>query len=93
MKTGPLDSRSAAAAIVQLADVAPEESRETEVSQLARARAFAEPLLVGQVLDTGEEALAHAEGVAKILLGIGAAPSMGAAAYLVYAGDYLNKPD
>jgi GTP pyrophosphokinase len=93
MKTSPLDSRTTAAAIVQLADVAPEESREAEVSQLARARAFAEPLLVGQVLDTGEEALAHAEGVANILLGIGAAPSMGAAAYLVYAGDYLSKPD
>lgn len=93
MKTGPLDSRSAAAAIVQLADVAPEESCEAEASQLARARAFAEPLLVGQLLDTGEDALTHAEGVANILLGIGAAPSMGAAAYLVYAGDYLSKPD
>ncbi len=93
MKTGPPDSRAAAAPIVQLADVAPEDSREAEASQLARARAFAEPLLVGQMLDTGEEALAHAEGVASILLGIGAAPSMGAAAYLVYAGDYLNKPD
>jgi len=93
MKTGLQDSRVAAAAIVQLADVAPEESREAEISQLARARAFAEPLLVGQSLDTGEDALAHAEGVANILLGIGAAPSMGAAAYLVYAGDYLSKPD
>jgi GTP pyrophosphokinase len=93
MKTGPTDSRAPAAAIVQLADVAPEDSREAEVSQLARARAFAEPLLTGQVLDTGEDALAHAEGVANILLGIGAAPSMGAAAYLVYAGDYLAKPD
>jgi GTP pyrophosphokinase len=93
MKTGLLDSRPAAAAIVQLAEVAPEESREAEASQLARARAFAEPLLTGQVLDTGEDALAHAEGVANILLGIGAAPSMGAAAYLVYAGDYLSKPD
>ncbi|GAB4565324.1 MAG: bifunctional (p)ppGpp synthetase/guanosine-3',5'-bis(diphosphate) 3'-pyrophosphohydrolase [Rhizobacter sp.] len=93
MKTGPLDSRAAAAAIVQLAEVAPDESREAEASQLARARAFAEPLLTGQVLDTGEDALSHAEGVANILLGIGAAPSMGAAAYLVYAGDYLSKPD
>jgi GTP pyrophosphokinase len=93
MKTGLQDSRVAAAAIVQLADVAPEESREAEISQLARARAFAEPLLIGQSLDTGEDALAHAEGVANILLGIGAAPSMAAAAYLVYAGDYLSKPD
>ena len=58
-----------------------------------RARAFAEPLLTGQQLDTGESALAHAQGVAAILRAIGAAPSMGAAAYLVYAGDYLNKPE
>lgn len=93
MKTGPSDGRVPAAAIVQLADVDPDDTREAEVSQLARARAFAEPLLSGQVLDTGEDAFVHAEGVAGILLGIGAAPSMGAAAYLVYAGDYLSKPD
>ena len=60
---------------------------------LARARAFAQPLLESQVLDTGENAWAHAEGVAAILAAIGAAPSMQAAAYLVYAGDYLQKPD
>ena len=54
-----------------------------------RARAFAEPLLSGQLLDTGEDALAHADGVAAILHDIGAAPSMRAAAYLVYAADYL----
>ena len=93
MKTGLSDVSTPAAAIVQLADVEPQDSREAEASQLARARAFAEPLLTGQVLDTGEDALVHAQGVANILLGIGAAPSMGAAAYLVYAGDYLAKPD
>jgi GTP pyrophosphokinase len=49
--------------------------------------------LSGQLLDTGEDALMHADGVAGILQGIGAAPSMRAAAYLVYAGDYLNKPE
>ena len=58
-----------------------------------RARSFAAPLLDGQCLDTGEDALAHADGVALILHGIGAAPSMRAAAYLVYAGDYLQKPE
>jgi GTP pyrophosphokinase len=60
---------------------------------LRRARSFAEPLLALQRLDTGEEALAHADGVAAVLEAIGAAPSMGAAAYLVYAGDYLQRPD
>jgi GTP pyrophosphokinase len=60
---------------------------------LQRARAFAEPLLAPQALDTGENAWAHAEGVAAILRAIGAAPSMQAAAYLVYAADYLHRPD
>jgi GTP pyrophosphokinase len=60
---------------------------------LQRARTFAQPLLTGQELDTGEEAFAHAEGVADILESIGAAPSMRAAAYLVYAGDFLQRPE
>ena len=64
-----------------------------EAAQLLRARAFAEPLLTNQTLDTGEDALAHADGVAAILQAIGAAPSMRAAVYLVYAGDYLSKPE
>ena len=89
MKTGLLEGRPDAAPIVQLVD----EHAADELAQLVRARAFAEPLLSGQWLDTGEEALAHADGVAAILQGIGAAPSMRAAAYLVYAGDYLNKPE
>ena len=60
---------------------------------LARARAFAEPLLAGQVLDTGEDAFAHAEGVAQVLADIGAAPAVQAAAYLVYAGEVLTRPE
>jgi len=60
---------------------------------LQRARAFAEPLLAGQRLDTGEDALGHADGVAAILQAIGASPAMRAAAYLVYAGDYLQRPE
>jgi len=59
---------------------------------LARARAFAEPLLVGRLLDTGEEAWSHAAGVAQILADLGATPAMQAAAYLVYAGDGLQRP-
>ena len=59
---------------------------------LARARAFAEPLLVGRKLDTGEEAWSHAAGVAQILADLGATPAMQAAAYLVYAGDGLQRP-
>ena len=59
---------------------------------LVRARAFAEPLLAGALLDTGEDVLAHADGVAAILAGMGASPTMQAAAYLVYTCDHLNKP-
>jgi GTP pyrophosphokinase len=73
--------------IVRLADAG------DDADALRRARAFAEPLLTGQMLDTGEDAMAHADGVAGILQGIGAAPSMRAAAYLVYAGDYLQRPE
>ncbi len=91
MKTGVLDARIDAAPIVHLIDEHPDAA--AEAAQLVRARAFAEPLLNGQLLDTGEDALAHADAVAAILQGIGAAPAMRAAAYLVYAGDYLNKPD
>jgi GTP pyrophosphokinase len=59
---------------------------------LLRARAFAEPLLIGRRLDSGEPAWSHAEGVARILADLGATPAMQAAAYLVYAGDGLQRP-
>jgi GTP pyrophosphokinase len=76
-------------AIVHLAQV----EAAAEPDPVARARAFAEPLLAGQALDTGEDALGHADGVAAVLRTIGAAPSLVAAAYLVYAGDYLQRPE
>ncbi len=96
MKTVLPAAREDAAAIVQLADVDADAAVGAAVQdarQLERARAFAEPLLSGQRLEAGEEALAHADAVAAILQGIGAAPSMRAAAYLVYASSYLNKPE
>lgn len=63
-----------------------------QAHSLARARAFAEPLLAGELLDTGENILAHADAVADILRGIGGSEAMQAASYLVYACDHLNKP-
>jgi GTP pyrophosphokinase len=60
---------------------------------LDRARAFAEPLLAGRLLDTGEEAFSHAQGVAGILADLGGPPALQAAAYLVYAGDFLQRPE
>ena len=89
MKTALREAHEHAAPIVQLAGDRPAD----EAAQLARARAFAEPLLSGRALDTGEDALSHADGVAFILERIGAAPSMRAAVYLVYAADYLNRPE
>jgi GTP pyrophosphokinase len=59
---------------------------------LVRARAFAEPLLASETLDTGENILAHADAVADILRSIGGSEAMQAASYLVYVSDYLNKP-
>ncbi|MEY4978471.1 MAG: pyrophosphokinae [Pseudomonadota bacterium] len=59
---------------------------------LSRARAFAEPLLTAETLDTGENCWTHAEGVAAILKDIGGSEDMQAVAYLVYALPYLNRP-
>ncbi len=68
-------------------------SPEPEQAQvLARARAFAEPLLLGEALPTGENTLAHADAVADILKTIGGSQAMQAASYLVYASAHLNKP-
>ncbi|MEW6704802.1 MAG: bifunctional (p)ppGpp synthetase/guanosine-3',5'-bis(diphosphate) 3'-pyrophosphohydrolase [Pseudomonadota bacterium] len=94
MKTGLQQRPQERAAIVALAEVpAGPKEHDAEHGALLRARAFAEPLLAGRQLDTGEDALAHADGVAGILQRIGAAPSMRAAAYLVYAADFLQRPE
>jgi GTP pyrophosphokinase len=94
MKTAPPDLRPDTAAIVLLTDGGPAPGEaEPGADALLRARAFAEPLLADQTLATGEDALGHAHGVSAILQAIGAGPAMRAAAYLVYAGDYLQRPE
>ena len=60
---------------------------------LTRARAFAQPLLMGATLDSGEDSLAHADDVTVILHQIGGSEAMQAACYLVYAADHLQKPE
>ncbi len=86
---------ASASAVVHLAshDAEAGAAAATEAQTLERARIFAEPLLAGQRLDTGEDAFAHAEGTAAVLRSIGAAPALCAAAYLVYAGDFLQRPE
>ncbi len=63
-----------------------------QADALTRARAFAEPLIAVETLDTGENTLAHADAVAAILKSIGGSEAMQAASYLVYACEHLNKP-
>lgn len=59
---------------------------------LARARAFAEPLIAGEIFDTGENVLAHADAVAAILKSIGGSEAMQAAIYLVHSCQHLARP-
>ena len=79
------------APIVDLVDMAPGHAESAAL--LAKARAFAEPLLLTERFETGEDALAHADGVSLILHGIGAQPSLRGVAYLVYASQYLTQPE
>jgi GTP pyrophosphokinase len=94
MKTLP----AAAAAHAPAADTLPQLITATahtlpeQVNALERARAFAEPLMAGETLDSGENTLAHADAVAGILKTIGGAEAMQAASYLVYACGHLTKP-
>ncbi|HSW15912.1 MAG TPA: bifunctional (p)ppGpp synthetase/guanosine-3',5'-bis(diphosphate) 3'-pyrophosphohydrolase, partial [Ramlibacter sp.] len=90
MKTQTTDS--AQAAPVSGLVVAAEQSLPQQVNALARARAFAEPLIAGESLDTGENTLAHADAVAAILKRMGGSEAMQAASYLVYACAHLNRP-
>ncbi len=94
----PLGSEAATpimalADLQQQAEAQADPQAEALLNDIQRARVFAQPLLAGRLLDTGEDALGHAEGVAAILAGLGAAHSLQAAAYLVYAADFIQKPD
>ncbi len=71
---------------------ATEQAMPVQENALARARAFAEPFIAAEMLDTGENTLAHADAVAAILKSMGGSQAMQAASYLVYASTHLNKP-
>jgi GTP pyrophosphokinase len=95
----PPDAAPAAAQALAQAPAAPSAivaatsaSLPQQVQALSRARAFAEPLVACEQLDTGENILAHADAVAAILDDIGGSEAMQAAAYLVYACQHLNRP-
>jgi len=59
---------------------------------LVRARAFAEPFLSSEYLDTGENMLEHADAVASILDTMSGGNDVKAASYLVYACPHLSRP-
>ena len=63
-----------------------------QMNTVARARAFAQPLISEEVLQTGENALAHTDAVSAMLKSIGSSEAMQAAIYLVHACIHLNKP-
>ncbi|HRW71710.1 MAG TPA: bifunctional (p)ppGpp synthetase/guanosine-3',5'-bis(diphosphate) 3'-pyrophosphohydrolase [Ottowia sp.] len=79
------------------ADVVPiveaQRPSEPEGDLLARARAFAEPLIGNELTKAGESVLDHADAVVVILAGIGGSEALKAAAYLSYASEQLNKPE
>jgi len=59
---------------------------------LVRARAFVEPFLLGEFLDTGENMLEHADAVATILDTLSSGNDVKAASYLAYACPHLSRP-
>ncbi len=105
MKTGSSAGRAGrdgTAAVVHLATVeevpptpaAGQGSRPPDAGDaVQRARDFAITLLADHRLDTGEPAMGHADGTAEVLRNIGAASTLCAAAYLVYAGDHVQHPE
>jgi GTP pyrophosphokinase len=72
---------------------ATEQAMPHQPDALARARAFAEPFISGETLETGENTLAHADAVAAVLKAMGGSEAMQAASYLVYAVAHLNRPE
>lgn len=92
MKSHSAEQGDAVAGVPGLVTVA-EQALPQQANALARARAFAEPLIAGETLETGENTLVHADAVAAILKSMGGSEAMQAASYLVYAWAHLNKPD
>jgi GTP pyrophosphokinase len=92
MKSHTAEQGDVAVAVPDLVAAA-EQSLPQQANALARARAFAEPLIAGETLPTGENTLVHADAVAAILKTMGGSEAMQAASYLVYACVYLNKPE
>lgn len=83
----PSDQPTAAVVAVASAPLAPG----ALALNLEQAQAFATPLLGTQTLDSGENALAHAHGMAAILREMGGDEALQACPYLVYASEHLQR--
>ncbi|MGI9216753.1 MAG: RelA/SpoT family protein [Hydrogenophaga sp.] len=90
--SAPSEALAPAPVVTSAIVAATSDSLPHQAQALSRARAFAEPLLACEQLDTGENILAHADAVAGILQDIGGSEAMQAAAYLVYACQHLSRP-
>ena len=88
---GPVDAVHADDAVTSIA-IATSAVVPDQPDALARARAFAEPLIAGEHIDTGENILAHADAVAAILKAIGRTEALQAAIYLVHSCEHLARP-
>ena len=93
MKTLALAASGQAAPIVQ-ATAEPSGATEAAAAEALRAAAFAfaQPLLSGRRLPTGEDAWEHATGTAGVLQALGAAMPLQAAAVLVGTAEALQRP-
>ena len=89
MKSKP--DNASAPIVTFTADVTPA-AVQAQKQTLDRARAFAQPLLAHEHLESGENALAHADAVANILKSIGGSAALQTAIYLVHASQHLAKP-
>ena len=67
MKSHTAEQGDTVAAVPDLVAAA-EQALPQQAHALARARAFAEPLIAGETLETGENTLAHADAVAAATL-------------------------
>ncbi|MES2399318.1 MAG: bifunctional (p)ppGpp synthetase/guanosine-3',5'-bis(diphosphate) 3'-pyrophosphohydrolase [Pseudomonadota bacterium] len=88
---GPADSVQGDDAVTSIA-IATAGAVPDQPDALARARAFAEPLIASEHFDTGENILAHADAVAAILKAIGRTEALQAAIYLVHSCEHLARP-
>ena len=68
------------------------EAGQASQALVEKARVFAQALLSGQQLPTGERLADHAQAVVDLVAHIGGTADMQAAVYLAYACDQLNKP-